>query len=172
MLGADIAVIVNFVVWGGLFGVTGISLLIYGWNLNRKSTSTPNWPAVKGKVLNIQVNRVSQSGGMGYSPVAFAPVIEYTYQVDGLTYQGNNLSSGPSAGTDSVTAQKIADRYSPGKAVTVRYNPSNPREAMVEVNPAKGNFYVMAGVIALFLAVIISCAILGFSVLVNGSLAS
>ena len=172
MLGLGISLI-NVLIFGGIFGVMGASLLVYGWNLNRQRKVAPGWPSVKGKVTSSQVDRTSVSTGrIGFSPVVFVPVIQYSYQVNDLAYQRDNLASGKADAYNSVTAQNVVDRYRPGKVVTVYYNPSNPGEALVDLDPRKGDFYVRAGVGVLALTILFSCGVMGFSALVSGGIQS
>ncbi len=172
MVGIGVGLI-NAVIWGGIFGVTGLGLLFYGWSINRRpNTSRSDWPSVKGKVLSVQVSRTQAAGMGGYGRVSFVPVIDYSYQVDGVLYQANNVSSGTAAGYNSVNAQKIADRYPAGKDITVRYNPSNPRESILDISPANGNFYMMAGCGALVIGAILVCMIMGFSIFTTGGISN
>jgi len=167
MIGLGVGLI-NAVVFGGIFGVMGAILLAYGWQLNRRPGSNPQnpgWVAVKGKVISATVNR-SQPGGMGYVRVTFVPVIEYSYEANGQVFQANNQAT--AQGTNSVTAQRIADRHKPGTAVNVRYNPNRPSESILEVTAANGNFYMTAGIGLLIFACILACGILAFSVVTSG----
>ncbi len=79
----------------------------------------------------MQVNRTQAAGG-GFR-VTFVPVIEYSYEANGQTFQVNNLGS--AMGYDWVTAQRIADRYQPGKVVNVQYNPTSPSQSVLDVTP-------------------------------------
>lgn len=174
MLGLGIS-LVNVLIFGGIFGVMGASLLVYGWNLNRRRKVAPGWPSVKGKVTASQVNKTSTasaSGMPGFSPVVFVPVVQYSYQVNDLAYQRDNLASGKADAYNSVTAQNVVDRYRPGTSVTVYYNPSNPGEALIDLNPRRGNFYVWAGAGVLALTILFACVTMGISVLFNRGLQS
>jgi hypothetical protein len=168
MLSIGVALI-NILIIGGLFAAGGISLLTYGRKLNRKPEPTPGWLAAKGKVLSVEVGSFPKPG-MGM--VGYAAVIGYNYDVKGVIYKGGDMVKGPNIGTDPVSAQALADRYPVGTPVTVRYNPKDPREVIIQVDPARGDFYVKAGAVILALTVLFSCSILGFAILMDALVAS
>ena len=74
MLGLGI-VLIHILVWGGLFGGGGLSLLLYGRKLNQKPAPPAGWSAAKGKVTSIEVARIPKPGS-GMS--GFAPVMGYS----------------------------------------------------------------------------------------------
>jgi hypothetical protein len=61
-------------------------------------------------------------------------VVEYTYQVNGLNYQGKYIRVGDQFVTfrTAVDPYLIPVRYPMGASVTVYYNPANPVEAGLE----------------------------------------
>jgi hypothetical protein len=163
MLSLGVALI-NVLLIGGLFAAGGISLLVYGRNLNRKPASAPGWLAAKGKVLSVEVGSFPKPG-MGM--VGYAAVIGYNYDVKGVIYKGGDMVTGPNLGTDPVSARALADRYPVGTPVTVHYNPKDPREAAIQVVPARGAFYIKAGAVILALTLLFACSILGFAILMD-----
>jgi hypothetical protein len=58
------------------------------------------------------------------------PVVQYSYQVGGQTYQGMKLAPGPDVG--GTGAGKVVARYPAGAQVMVFYNPQNPSDAVLE----------------------------------------
>ena len=131
------------VVWA-LRGVYGLSL----------SFASERWPTTSGRVVSSEIERSS-----GYNDRDnYRAAIRYTYEVGGSEYSstrrcyGDELSvswSGPSKGA--------VERYPPGTAVTVHYDPSGPSEAVLEPgvrwevlgNIAGGLLFVAIGVAGL-----------------------
>ena len=58
------------------------------------------------------------------------PVVQYSYQVGGRSYQGSRIAPGPEVG--GTGAGKIIERYPVNSQVTVYYNPQNPSDAVLE----------------------------------------
>ena len=158
MIGLGVALI-HALIWGGLFALSGISLLAYGRTLDRKPAPPPGWLPAKAKVLDVAIARTPRPG-MGMA--GFAPVIGYSYKVNGYEYRSGETVTGPHLGADSVSANKLAARYPVGSDVMVHYNPHNPREVAAEVDAKRGRFFITAGIALLVLAVVISCSTLGF----------
>jgi len=162
MVGLSVGLI-NSVVFGGIFGAMGLFLVYYGWRLNQKpKVSNPGWTSAKGKVVSVHVNRIQDPVRF---QVTFIPIIQYSYEANGQTYQADNQST--AAGDNSVNAQRVADRYPAGKTVNISYNPTDPRQSMIDVTTANGNFYLMAGAGLLVFAAILVCVIMGFSIFVG-----
>jgi hypothetical protein len=62
-------------------------------------------------------------------------MVVYEYEVEGVKYFSNRLrvedTSGPTTG-GSLYAKQLFKRYPKGAAVTVYYNPQNPKESALE----------------------------------------
>jgi hypothetical protein len=58
------------------------------------------------------------------------PVVVYSYQAGGRSYQGNRIAPGPEVG--GTGAPKRAAGYETGSQVTVYYNPNDPSDAVLE----------------------------------------
>jgi hypothetical protein len=94
--------------------------------MRRKMAAVSQWPSTMGTVLMSTLERrySSDSGSTDY------PVVQYSYQVSGQTYQSTKLAPGPEVG--GTGAGKVVARYPAGAQVMVFYNPENPSEAVLE----------------------------------------
>jgi hypothetical protein len=93
----------------------------------RRNLATVNqWPSTMGTVMasRLEQRHSSDSGWVDY------PVIQYSYQVGGQSYQGMKLAPGPEVGGSG--AGKVVARYPTGAQVMVFYNPQNPSDAVLE----------------------------------------
>jgi len=114
------SVLFTFLIMGGLVF----------WFVQRKNqadasrAAAQSWPGAPGVIVYSQVQ--VHSGGESTSVV---PVIRYSYEVNGQTYQGNciragdkkmRIQRGGSAPYDTV------ERYPVGSNVTVFYDPADP----------------------------------------------
>ena len=93
----------------------------------RKVAQASTWPSTLGTVTASTVER--RSSGDGYSDY---PVVRYSYQVIGRSYQGNRIMPGPEVGGSG--AQKVVARYPAGAQVMVYYDPDKPSESVLERN--------------------------------------
>jgi hypothetical protein len=92
----------------------------------RKMAAINTWSSTMGTVLmsTVEWRHSSDSGSTAY------PVVQYSYQVNGQTYQGMKIAPGPEMG--GTGAQKVVARYPAGAQVMVFYDPKNPADAVLE----------------------------------------
>ena len=116
--------------------------------MRRRMAVVSQWPSTMGTVLNstIEWRSSSDSGSTAY------PVVQYSYQVNGQSYQSYKLAPGPEVG--GTGAQKVVAKYPAGAQVMVFYNPQNPSDAVLERKaPAQWLFWL--------LLVIFDCSLCG-----------
>ena len=145
---------------GGVFAVLGIGLLIFGWRERKEAKATEAWPTVNGTITSSRLDqntRTERREGRTYTHTSYAPVVEYTYEVGGKTYQGNHISPGAAMSYDLGTAQNIVNRYQPASAATVHYDPTNPMQAVLETQTKGGNLFVIVGGVFAVLGVVGCC---------------
>jgi uncharacterized protein DUF3592 len=93
--------------------------------MRRRMATVSQWPATMGNVIMSTVER--RSSDDGYTDY---PVVQYSYQVAGQTYQSYKLAPGPDVG--GTGARKVVAKYPAGAQVMVFYDPRNPGEAVLE----------------------------------------
>ena len=94
--------------------------------MRRKMTAVSQWPSTMGAVNSSYLERRSSSEGGS----THYPVVQYSYQVGGQSYQSTKLAPGPDVG--GTGAGKVVARYPEGAQVMVFYNPENPSDAVLE----------------------------------------
>lgn len=82
-----------------------------------------DWPVGEGKVNGTQV----RLEGSGTQSSAFIAVVTYSYSVDGVAHSGNLRRSF----MRKNSADKWAETYQAGRALVVRYNPSNAKDSVL-----------------------------------------
>lgn len=145
---------------GGVFAVLGVGLLIFGLRERKKARATEAWPTVNGTIVSSKLEkntRTDRRDGRTYTHTTYAPVVEYTYEVGGKTYQGNHIFPGATMSYDLGTAQNIVNRYQLGLPATVHYDSANPTEAVLEVKAKGGNLFVIIGAVFAVLGIIGCC---------------
>lgn len=94
--------------------------------MRRKMTAVSQWPSMMGAVTSSYLERRSSSEGGSTN----YPIVQYSYQVGGQSYQSTKLAPGPEVG--GTGAGKVVARYPEGAQVMVFYNPENPSDAVLE----------------------------------------
>ena len=114
-------------------GIIGFVLIILNavflgviFFMRRRMATVSQWPSTLGTVnaSYLESRYSSEGGSTNY------PVVQYSYQVGGQTYQNSKLAPGPEVG--GTGAGKVVARYPAGAQVMVFYNPENPSEAVLE----------------------------------------
>jgi hypothetical protein len=122
--------------------LVGVAVLVYAIRLRKTIADSRTWPTTPGRVVSVDVTQWKRPQGPGF---LYAPVIDYEYDVEGQTYRSNVIHARLSATASSLRtmqgAERYGERYSAGSAVTVAYNPADPKTAMLE--PGQGGGYVV-----------------------------
>ena len=146
----QIIVVLAIILWGGWGIFKGVKLLV-------RTGKTKNWPTTSGRIneTNIAVRHTSRrSNGNTYHSTRYEPMVNYEYQVGGVTYSGVKIQEiGRSYGKSK--ADEIAANYPVGGLVTVYYDPESPGDAVLV--PGGGNlalgeiiggvFFVVVGLV-------------------------
>lgn len=119
----------------------GGALLIAGFLTARTPGKSQHWPTTAGQILVSTIQYRRKSGG-GHS---LYPVVLYTYQVEGQSYQSQRIYFGTLLGGSALTG--ISQKYPVGAQVPVYYNPENPAEAVLERTIPVARVLGFAGVI-------------------------
>ena len=107
-----------------LFLLNAIFLTIIFF-MRRRMAVVGQWPSTMGTVMMSTIERRSSEDG--YTDY---PVVQYSYQISGQSYQGMKLAPGPDVG--GTGARKVVAKYPAGAQVMVFYNPQNPSDAVLE----------------------------------------
>ena len=124
-----------------LFAILALVVMALAVNAVR-ATVTPiihyaqsfNWVQTEGEILQSDVEVVNQADGTRY----YHAGASYRYVANGETHTGERLFFGQWDGPVRGDAQQIVDRYPPGQAITVYYNPADPAQAVVERRVGRG----------------------------------
>jgi hypothetical protein len=109
----------------------GLGVFLYRRNkqANVVKAAAQSWPHTNGTVMRSRVE--SRRSGNSTSHV---PVVVYSYEVKGTTYQSQSIKAGDEYMSIRIMnqAQETVDRYPAGSSVKVYYNPDNPKESGLE----------------------------------------
>jgi len=145
---------------GGIFTAVGIGLIVFGLRERKKAKTTETWPTANGTILSARLDqqtRTERDQGRTHTRTSYTPIIEYNYTAGGQTYQGSRIFPGTSMSFDHSTAQNIVNRYQPGAAVTVHYDPGDPTQAVLETKAKGGNLFLILGGVFALLGIVGCC---------------
>jgi len=145
---------------GGGFFILGAGLAIFGFVQRKKAKVTETWPTASGSIVSSRLDQRAHTDyedGHTSTSTSYTPIVEYTYEVAGRTYQGNRVFPGAGMSYDHGTAQGIVNRYQPGGMVMVHYNPADPIQAVLETKSKGGNLFLILGAVFAVLGMIGCC---------------
>lgn len=142
-------------IFGLIFGVAGLFLLILGFNQFRTSKASRDWPSIEGQVSIATVEMKTESGDSGISK-KYSPRVVYNYSISGQQYTSDQVVIGARAWYTSQIKAGTKLTYQSGQQVTVYYNPDNPAQAVLKAGATRGAWGTLAiGIIFTILGTVI-----------------
>ena len=115
-----------------LTSAMGAVVLLFFFAGRRVAKEAAGWPVTRGTVVISSTESLHQMQ-QGRDVISYAPVVEFSYQVNGRDYRSRQITLGARlAGTRSF-AEQIAARYPQGSPVEVHYEPANPSNAVLQI---------------------------------------
>ncbi len=115
-----------------LTSAMGAVVLVFFFAGRRIAREAAGWPVTRGTVVISSTETLHQTQ-QGRDVISYAPVVEFTYQVNDRDYRSRQITLGAKlAGTRSF-AEQIAARYPQGSRVEVHYEPANPSNAVLQI---------------------------------------
>lgn len=117
----------TFTIFIGIFYLIGFGLLGYGLLTLIRSTNAKNWPTAKGIVESSSIQTSSDSeGGSTYQVV-----VQYSYTVNNKKYTNDKIAFGYVSSSGEEAHLEILNKIKNASAITVRYEPNNPQNAVL-----------------------------------------
>ena len=110
----------------------GLVFTLAGSYVAYRGSKSRTWPVTIGTVLHAEVRREESRRHRGPTTVSYRPHVAYRYSVLGQEYQGNVFSMSGSAKLKAEDVQKLLHPYQKDTQVSVRYNPNNPKDAVLQ----------------------------------------
>src|SRR5688572_22699629 len=126
------------------------ALLALALWMRHKGGQAMSWPSVNGKVLDAFVDTADRE--------SMRPVVRYRYKVGKTELEGWRVSY-RSFGTSEAAMKKYVAPYKPGATVKVCYDPTDPRESVLDnTSPTNWKIWLFGGVAFLILAAYLTYA--------------
>ena len=111
---------------GFIFLLFNVIFLAVIFSAQKDAKVATKWPTTTGTILmsTLELRRTNSGRHAQY------PVVLYSYQVGGRSYEGSRIAPDPEVG--GTGAPKRLAGYETGSQVTVYYNPKDPSDAVLE----------------------------------------
>jgi hypothetical protein len=111
----------------------GLVTLLFGFALRRQGSEARKWPTVTGRINDSRVDEfLGRLDHDSTRTTLYRPLINYTYEFNGVTYTGTQVSLGAKVTSNTAGfAKRIVAKYPAGKTFTIHVNPENPAEALL-----------------------------------------
>jgi hypothetical protein len=145
---------------GLLLLVGGIISLYSGLKKSRLIKDSKNWPTALGKVVTSNYYRRRTfneiAPGAWMKEYYYEIWIKYDYSISGKTYTSERICVDKVKSVNSSDeAEDFIEEYPRGGSVTVYYDPTNPRLAILELSEEDNNFTYLFSIAMLVIGVFI-----------------
>ncbi|NCC62218.1 MAG: DUF3592 domain-containing protein [Verrucomicrobiae bacterium] len=130
-----------------------VTLLCLGWTghlIIERAEAKANlkWPSVTGRITNSKRAQEDRD--------SFYAVVRYTYEVEGSSYESDQLAGDLEARWD---VDRMLEKYPPAKEVPVYYDPEDPTNSVLERGPGKQSLLRIKGM-AVITAICAACLVI------------
>ena len=142
------------------FMFIGLVFFVLGGYQLLQGLKTKDWPAAPGKILSSKVQSgIRNSHGpvrtTGTSGRRYSVDVRYRYEVDGQEFEGSRLRYGSVSYKSRSKAQKVKNRYPPGKELEVFYDQRNPQSSVLVKGIGLSWLAIGLGAIAFILGLVV-----------------
>lgn len=131
----------------------GLVTLLFAFVLLRQGAEVRKWPRATARITQSEIDefqgRITDNSSLR---TLHRPLISYTYEFNGVKYQGTQVSLGMKVTSSGAGyAKRMVAKYPPGKTFQVYVNPKNASEALLSPSVAGGwlLWIIAAGLFAL-----------------------
>jgi uncharacterized protein DUF3592 len=149
------------VLFGLIFAAVGIGVCGFGYVTLTKAKASADWPSIQGAVTSSDVETRRETTGTGSearTKIKYAPIVHYSYEVDGREHAASRISYGGFTSSSSRSARRVVNRYPVGAEVAIYYDPGDPGTAVLEPGASWtiyllfpfGGIFALVGVAVMF----------------------
>jgi hypothetical protein len=91
-----------------------------------------NWSSTSGKVISREIECIAAVDGNGGCASLYVPCISYSYIVTGREFRAEKVSVGKFSRHSYADAEMEVALYPVGCSISIRYNPDEPEESVLE----------------------------------------
>jgi hypothetical protein len=127
---------------GGAFALFGLPLVGLALITFAKDRRIAKWPRAPGTIISSRIASSSHTSrdkdGYSRQYTSYSPEVSYSYAVGGTEYEGSAFARVNVSTTTRAVVAACVDRYPPGQAIRVLYDPTDPTTAYLEVRRSMG----------------------------------
>jgi hypothetical protein len=136
-----------------VLGIFALAMMMFARVAGKQARETKAWPKTAGRITRSEIETAVQQHrrtGLAhdYDVTMYVPRVIYAYQVNGTSFEGDNVGWSGSASTPAF-AEKFVKRFALQTPVEVFYNPQTPTQSTLA--PAGGTFAAVLWTIAFVL---------------------
>jgi Protein of unknown function (DUF3592) len=136
-----------------VLGIFALAIMLFARVAGKQARETKAWPKTAGRITRSEIETAVQQHrrtglARDYDVTMYVPRVVYAYQVNGTSFEGDNVGWSGSASTPAF-AEKFIKRFAPQTPVEVFYNPQAPTQSTLA--PAGGTFAAVLWTIAVVL---------------------
>ena len=109
-----------------------------------KAKAAETWPTAPGRVVSSEVVEEESTDREGGTSTWYNPVVTYAYSAGGRELTGRRLRFGNYRSASRRKAEAALVPYPAGATPSVRYNPENPEECVLETTKPGPIYLIMA----------------------------
>jgi len=133
------------------FIVLGLGLVILAMvQISKAKKAGKSWLITPGRITSSVVETRRERDVDGDRHTYHEPKVTYEYQVNELTYQGDEIGFGKRT-MRQAKAQQIVAKYRQGDPVTVYYDPADPAKTVLEIKSYSAINNLVLGIVLIAL---------------------
>ncbi len=138
-----------------VLAIFALVMMLFARMAGQQARAMKAWPKTSGRITRSDIETVVQQHNHAsqtrrdYDVTMYVPRVVYTYQVDGNSFEGDNIGWSDSASTPTF-AEKTIKRYALQTPVQVFYNPQDPTQSTLAL--AGGLFALVLWLLSAVLA--------------------
>lgn len=143
-------------VFGILVAAMALIALIWWWHGRqmKKVSSQAAWPTAEATIQSSAIREAEEVDYEGAPETAYYPEVAFSYAAGGQTHAGTTIQPGAALSyTSRARAQEVCTRYPVGGQAKVRYNPTAPSEAYLQVANANLGMPIALTIAVVFMAI-------------------
>jgi hypothetical protein len=109
-----------------------------------KAKAAETWPTAPGRVISSEVVEEESTDREGGTSTWYNPVVSYSYSAGGRELTSRRLRFGNYRSASRKKAEGALAPYPVGASPTVRYNPENPEECVLETTKPGPVYLILA----------------------------
>ena len=129
-----------------------VTFLLIHRRAGARAKASEAWPTVPCELRESRLREEESTDSDGNTATVYVPELRYAYDVGGRSLEGTRLRFGSVRTGSRAKAESWIRPYPAGARASVRYNPEDPADCVLESVKPTGGYLVAAAVGLIFVA--------------------